>query len=200
MPDKTGASNTVNSERGEDDANALQSSLITVPISGAHRTADFVCSNSARVTGFFTREAKALVPHYCRVFIAPNPDDPNHIWGYYTLSAALLWKSQLTGSDEKRASKNYLGLPAPMIRIGFMGRDDSAQKGLGAMLLIDAARRVARNGDIAAWGLVLESEGGRDNPKLWAWYQAQGFKICRGEPGSTSLYAPLSAFLPDPET
>jgi len=38
-----------------------------------------------------------------------------------------------------------------MVRIGFMGRDNAAPKGLGAGLIVDAARRVHRNADIAAW-------------------------------------------------
>src|ERR1019366_4368951 len=137
---------------------------------------------------------RMLVPNYCRVFIAPNPSDIDQIWGYYTLSAALLMKTQLTGSDEKRASKNFLGYPAPMVRIGFMGRDDKAVSGFGASLIVDAARRVHRNGDIAAWGLVLEPEGGPENSKLWDWYQKQGLKPCRNTPGS--MYGPLLAFLP----
>lgn len=78
-----------------------------------------------------------------------------------------------------------------------MGRDDIAPKALGAALLVDAARRIFRNADIAAWGIVLESEGGSENPKLWSWYQAQGFRPCRGTGPLPSMYAPLSAFLPE---
>jgi hypothetical protein len=80
-----------------------------------------------------------------------------------------------------------------------MGRDNTAPKGFGAALIVDAARRVHRNGDIAAWGLVLESEGGPENAKLWAWYRAQGFKPCRGDSPS-SMYGPLSAFIPELQT
>jgi hypothetical protein len=137
--------------------------------------------------------AKVLVPgNYCRVFILPNPDEPAQ---YYTLSAPLIVKEQLSNSDERKAVRDYFGYPVPVIRIGFMGRDDNAPKGLGAALIVDAARRVHRNADIAAWGLVLESEGGKDNQKLWDWYQDQGFKPCRKVPNS--MYGPLSAFLPE---
>ena len=81
-----------------------------------------------------------------------------------------------------------------MVRIGFMGRDDTAPKTLGAALLVDAARRVYHNGDIAAWGLVLEPEGGQENKKLWDWYIAQELKPCRK---MQSMYAPLSVFIPE---
>lgn len=181
---------------GTDPVALSEEALITVSFDATHRTKDFICENSPRVAGFFTTEAPKLVPNYCRLFIASNPDDPTHIWGFYTLSAALLLKSNLTGSDEKRISKNYLGIPAPMVRIGFMGRDKSAPKGFGAPLLIDAARRVYRNRDIAAWGLVLEADGGPENKKLWKWYEDQGFKPCRGS-HPHSVYAALSAFLPE---
>jgi hypothetical protein len=77
-----------------------------------------------------------------------------------------------------------------------MGRDKNAPKGFGAALIVDAARRVHRNQDIAAWGIVLESDGGPDNKKLWGWYEAQGLKPCRGS-HPHSMYGPLSAFLPE---
>jgi hypothetical protein len=173
-----------------------QESLITVPVNDKHCLDKFVCSKSTRVANFFGNEAKVLVPHYCRLFIATPPGDEFIVWGYYTLSAALLFKQNLSGGDEKRISQRYLGIPAPMVRIGFMGRDDGAPKSFGAALLVDAARRVHRNGDIAAWGLVLESEGGKENRKLWEWYEAQGFKSCRGA-HPHSMYAPLSACLPE---
>jgi hypothetical protein len=181
---------------GSDTVAVQQEALIAVPVADKHQLDKFTCANSKRVAGFFTTEAKTLVPLYCRLFIASPPDNDTTVWGYYTLSAALLFKQNLSGGDEKRISKNYMGIPAPMVRIGFMGRDDGAPKGFGAALLIDAARRVYRNQDVAAWGIVLESENGPENVKLWKWYQDQGFKLCRGA-HPHSMYAPLSAFLPE---
>jgi hypothetical protein len=181
---------------GDDPQPVPQEGLISGAIDASHRVDDFVCENSPRVASFFAKEAKVLVPNYCRLFIASNPDDPSHVWGFYTLSAALLLKQNLSGSDEKRVSKSYMGYPAPMVRIGFMGRDKTAPKGFGAALIVDAARRVYRNQDIAAWGIVLESDGGPENQKLWGWYEAQGFKVCRGS-HPNSMYGPLSAFLPE---
>jgi hypothetical protein len=85
-----------------------------------------------------------------------------------------------------------------MVRIGFMGRDDTAPRGFGSALIVDAARRVFQNRDIAAWGLVLESEGGEKNRKLWDLYQQQGFKSCRNT--QNSMYGALGAFLPELQT
>ena len=117
-----------------------------------HRTKEFVCKKSDRIQGFFANEAVTMVPRlYCRVFIlpkAPSPDDPtdqadpSQIWGYYTLSAGLLYKETMSRPDERKV----LPYPAPVVRIGFMGTDDRAPRGLGRGLLIDAARRVYRKG------------------------------------------------------
>jgi hypothetical protein len=169
--------------------------LITVQLSDLHRVQDFKCPQSARVEGFFTNERKILVPLYCRAFIAPNPDDALDIWGYYTLSAAVVVKDNLTGSDEKRISQQFRGYPAPMVRIGFMGKSQDAPKGFGVALLIDAARRVYRNADIAAWGLILEPEGGSENKMLYSWYEKNGFKACRKL--ENTMYAPLSSLIPN---
>ena len=48
----------------------------------------------------------------------------------------------------------------PVARIGFLARDDRAPAKLGAGLLVDAARRVLRSDIMAAWGFILEPEGG----------------------------------------
>jgi hypothetical protein len=105
--------------------------------------------------------------------------------------AGILLRDNMSRKD----GGNALPYPAPVVRIGFMGRSDRAEPGIGRGLISDAARRVYRNPDIAAWGLVLESEDGPQNKKLWEWYQKQGFKPCRQT--ENTMYGPLSAFLPE---
>lgn len=139
---------------GTTSASVQQDPIVTVPFSSIHRVEDFRCSKSDRVSAFLSKEAPSLlVANYCRIFILPSPSDPAVVWGYYTLSAGILLKEQMSRSDERRVP---LGLHAPVARIGFMGRDDRAEAGLGRGLLIDAARRIHRNPDIAAWGIILE--------------------------------------------
>lgn len=86
-----------------------------------------------------------------------------------------------------------------MALIGYMGRHDGAPKGIGSALLVDAARRVHRNQDLPAWGLMLDSEGGPENKKLWGWYQAQGFSPARTAPDRPSgvMYGALRKFMPE---
>ena len=146
------------------------------------------------MSSFFSEAYPKLEPHnYCRVFVLPDPNDETGIFGFYTLSPTALVRSRTTGSEQKRIPG---GLAVPLILIGFMGRDDKATKGLGAALIVDAARRVHRNPDIPAWGLALDSEGGPDNAKLWNWYQRQGFiPAKRDEEGRHGLmYASLKKF------
>src|SRR5712671_5926147 len=172
-----------------------QEALATVRLSACHRTADFVCAKSARVGAFFNNDCLHLIDHnYCRVFVLPNPDDPSEIWGFYTISPSLLSRGAATGSDQKRVPK---GLPIPMALIGFMGRHDGAPRGLGEALVVDAARRIFRSGDFAAWGLMLDAEGGKTNKKLWDWYIAQGLTPANDAGRPTAMYGPLKKILPE---
>jgi len=59
------------------------------------------------------------------------------------------------------------------------------------------ARRIFRSGDFAAWGLMLDSEGGEANKKLWNWYIAQGFTPAKDAHRPSAMYAALKKFLPE---
>jgi hypothetical protein len=123
------------------------------------------------------------------VKLLPNPDDGSQIWGFYTLSPGLIEKGEVTKQHQKRAMP---GLPIPMARIGFLGRDDrvSRELGLGGVLIYDAALRVHRCEDMTAWGLYLDAE----NQGLAAWYAGKcGFTATVSDP--LVMYAPLRKLL-----
>lgn len=86
-----------------------------------------------------------------------------------------------------------------MCLIGFMGRCDSAPKGIGEALIVDAARRAYRNEDIVSWGLMLDCDGGQANVKLWEWYKTQGFIPVKAEgaPPSGVMYGAHKKFIPE---
>jgi hypothetical protein len=67
--------------------------------------------------------------------------------------------------------------------------------GLGAGLLVDPARRAYRQADTPACGIATEPESGRDNPKLWAWYERAGFIPAKTLP--RLMYAPLENLIPE---
>jgi hypothetical protein len=172
----------------------------TVPLSDDHRVVDFRCAKNPRIQGFFVEHWPELQKlNYCRVFVFPNPDDLAEIWGYYTLSSSALARGSATKQEQKRIPP---GIPVPAVLIGFMGRADHAPRGLGESLIVDAARRACRNEDIPAFGLMLNSDGGPDNPKLWEWYQAQGFIPALDDPNSKRpskdvMYAPFKRLIPE---
>jgi hypothetical protein len=172
--------------------------LVTVRLNpSVHRMNDFVCSRSGRIGGFFRDECpRFLEKNYCRVFVLPDPADPTHIWGFYTLSPGLVEKGRVSTQDQKRAMS---GLPIPMILIGFLGRDDSAPQELklGAVLIHDAALRIHRSEDITAWGLYLDPE----NDGLVKWYASLGFKSTKAlsvEPAPITTNADGQALQPRP--
>jgi hypothetical protein len=166
--------------------------LATVRLNPAHRTRDFNCSNSSRVTKFIRETAGLWVEQrYCGVFIFPDPDDPTAIWGYYTLSQYFLSRSEMSN---KHRSRQLVG-NVPLALVGFMGKQDGAPTGLGAVLLTDAARRVYRSLDIPARGLALEPEGGKDNSKLWAWYES--IRFCPAKTLPSLMYAPFENLMPE---
>jgi hypothetical protein len=174
--------------------------LQTVPLSSIHRTADFRCDKSERIERFFERECSKLLAHnYCRVFILPSPADPTEILGYYTLSPSLFHRDNMSSRAEREQAPGPF--PAPAMLIGYMGKRTGAPTGLGKSLILDAARRVYGNPDIAAWGLMLECENGPENKKLWDWYQSVGFKAARlakENPNPRLMYAaPLQNLIPE---
>lgn len=83
----------------------------------------------------------------------------------------------------------------PLALIGFMGKQDGTDTGIGAILVTDAARRAYRNLDMPTRGLAVEPEDGRGNAKLWSWYESLRFCPAKNVPGL--MYGPYENFLPE---
>jgi hypothetical protein len=150
------------------------------------------------VNDFFRLNCAELIrADYCRVFVLPNPQKSSQVWGFYTLSPSGLGRKNITGSDQKRTPG---GLPVPLILVGFMGKHLDAPAEFGESVIIDAARRASRNPDIPSWGLILESDGGQENGKLWKWYQDQGFTPTKDPEYPRLMYASYKRLLPEWQT
>lgn len=169
--------------------------LITFPLCDSHRVNDFCAAKSPAVEDFLkAKAADQIQRNFCRVFVLQNPDDATHIWGYYTLSAFQIERDSM---GRKHADK--LGRrTAPMVLLGYMGKADGMQNGMGLWLIADAARRVATVREhLGIWGLAVEAE----NDALGKWYSKPeiGFFMAktRFAPERPFLYAPLVAFLPE---
>jgi hypothetical protein len=120
-----------------------------------------------------------------------DPQDRTKILGFYTLSTGLIEKDEVSRPHQKQV---MLGLPIPMVRVGFMGRDDTVPPDLrlGGALLRDAALRVHRCADITAWGLYLDAE----NEELAERFYARKVGLRRTKTKPLVMYAPLSFLLP----
>jgi hypothetical protein len=169
-----------------------EAALGTVRLNSTHRTDNFSCSRSARVTGFLREQALDRAEHrYCGVFILEDPDDPAHILGYYTLSPFILSRDAMSSSHR---SKQVMA-NVPLALIGFMGKQDGTDKGIGALLVSDAARRAYRNLDMPTRGLAVQPEDGKENAKLWSWYESMRFCAAKSIPGV--MYGPYENFMPE---
>ena len=116
-------------------------------------------------------------------FVLLDSNQPRHILGYYSLSAASLAFERLTDSDRK-------GLPAypiPAVRIGRLaGSASSRGQGIGELLLQNAIKRilVVRN-TLGVHAIVVKAK----DASAEAFYRKYGFRLC--DPQTRQLYLPL---------
>ncbi len=118
-------------------------------------------------------------------FVLVDPDQPDRILGYYTLSAATLSFDTLTESDRK-------GLPAypiPAVRIGRLAGSVSARRqGIGELLLQNAIKRILQaRGTLGVFAVVVEAK----DAAAEAFYRKYGFRLCDAD--TRQLYLPLGA-------
>jgi hypothetical protein len=178
--------------RGSAQGTEAEEPLATVRLNPIHRVQDFTCTKSERVTRFIREQAARWVERrLCGVFVLPDPDNPAAVLGYYSLSQFVLSRNEMSNKHKS----GQLLQAVPLVLIGFMGKQDGSRRGIGAALLVDAARRAHRNIDIPAWGLALECEGGQENAKLWNWYKSARFIPSKTNAGL--MYTPYENLIPE---
>lgn len=112
------------------------------------------------------------------------PSTPERIGGFYTLSACHLALPDLP-DEISRKLPPYPAVPA--VRIGRLAVDRGFRgQGLGAAMLVDAARRVIAS-DIAAFALVVDAKG----EDAVAFYEHHGFSRLDAEGTKRTLFIPL---------
>jgi len=128
-----------------------------------------------------TQDVKRLVSS-CFVLVDKNS---RGIAGYYTLAATSV-PAEDVSADVLRKLPRYPVLPAALI--GRLAVDQSfRRKGLGGLLIADAALRVLR-GDLKAFAIIVDAK----DEAAAAFYRKHGFIPLAGR--STSLFLPLSTF------
>jgi GNAT superfamily N-acetyltransferase len=93
-----------------------------------------------------------------RVFVISPQDEPLHIAGFYTLSAASVQCAELPAQIAKKLPR----YPIPVALIGRLAVSNAHQgKGLGSILLIDACKKVLLAREmLAVAGVIVDAKDG----------------------------------------
>lgn len=127
--------------------------LRLVRLDAAHDRATFDCGTPALNRYLREQAGQDVRRNAARCFVALAGEA--QIAGYYTLSAAMLRRTQLPETKAKKLPR-YADVPAA--RIGRLAVDAGFQgQGLGGALLADACQRALRS-DIAACALVVDAK------------------------------------------
>lgn len=153
-----------------------------------HTRRPFVCGQDALDRYWSERASQDQRRRVAAVFVLVD-NDSDAIAGYYTLAAASV---ALTGLpvDMQRRLPRY-----PEIPVALLGRLAVAEayqgKGLGAMLVFNAAHRMATNTDLGCLALVADPL----DENAQAFYSHLGFQVLQGN--DRRLFAPLDALVPE---
>lgn len=151
------------------------------PLSPEADRAAFACVEPA-LDDYLQRHASQDVKRgVARVFVACWVDQPQHIAGYYTLSAASVAAQTLPETWRKKLPR----YPVPVALLGRLAVSQRAQgKGLGSVLLADACQRVvAASQTLAVAAIVADAK----NERAAAFYRHFGFTELPGQPGRWML-------------
>ena len=148
---------------------------------GAHDRSGFACGVAALDRYFREHASQDMKRLMASCFVAVEPAT-SRIAGFYTLAATSLPASDMPVEELKRLPR-YPILPAALI--GRLAVDEHFHsKGLGSVLLADAALRVLK-GDVKAFALIVDAK----NESAVAFYRHQGFRPFASRP--LSLFMPL---------
>ena len=153
------------------------------PLDAAADAANFHCGQAA-LDEYIRRYASQDVRrNLARVFVASPEGDSQRLAGYYTLSAGSVGCSDLPPSLARKLPR----YPVPVALIGRLAVDSEFQRrGLGAILLADACRKVVQvSAVLAVAGIVVDA---KDSSAV-RFYAHFGFVPMPGESGRMLLSA-----------
>ncbi|MEO8410464.1 MAG: GNAT family N-acetyltransferase [Propionivibrio sp.] len=121
-----------------------------------------------------------------RVFVATPANEAHRLAGFFTLSAGSVAASELPEALARKLPR----YPVPVALIGRLAVDSDFQgKGLAAILLADACRKVANaSAVLAGAGIVVDAK----DEAVAKFYQHFGFESLPGQPAR--LLLPATAF------
>jgi len=117
-----------------------------------HNRLAFTCGNSSLDRYIREQATQDMRRSVARVFVATLVDSPDHILGFYTLSAAWVTASELPPDVARRLPRH----PIPAALIGRLAVDRNfARRGLGGILLADAIQKTMVASQIVAITVVI---------------------------------------------
>jgi GNAT superfamily N-acetyltransferase len=148
---------------------------------GAHDRSAFSCGSPSLDRYLREQASQDIKRLMANCFVAVETAT-NAIAGYYTLSATNVPANELPPEVLKRLPR-YPILPAALV--GRLAVDQNFhRKGLGSVLLADAALRVLK-GDMKAFAVVVDAK----DENAVTFYRLQGFRPFASRP--MSLFLPL---------
>ncbi len=120
-----------------------------------HRRAEFDCGVTALNDYLKNRARKEMAAGASACFVIVPEDDTGCIAGFYTLSAAVIIRTDLPEELIKRLPR-YPEMPATLL--GRLARDVRFKRqGIGDRLMASVLHRaVAASGEVASWAIVTD--------------------------------------------
>ena len=157
--------------RSQQAVSSATRSYLTVELASWHDVHAFSCSRDPQAASYLQKEVGRYVQEGCgQAYVLEASRGGGSIDGYYHLVGSNLRRGDLHNTDQKRLPS---GAPVSVYVIAYIARDDQAKRGMGAALLIDAARRAQAL--FPTWGMTLYA----NNAKLVEFYKGFGFKLIR---------------------
>ena len=151
-----------------------------------NRPRDGFCCGVDALDRYFQHQVSQDIRRRLAACYVILPSDLERIGGFYTLSACHLALPDLP-DEISRKLPPYPAVSA--VRIGRLAVDRGFRgQGLGAAMLVDAARRVIAS-DIAAFALVVDAKG----EDAVAFYEHHGFSRLAAAGDTRTLFIVLKA-------
>lgn len=156
------------------------------PLDSSIIAANFYCGSQPLDDYIRLYASQDVRKNVARIFIATPENDPQHLAGFYTLSAGSVSCTSLPPTLARKLPR----YPVPVALLGRLAVDKNFQgKGLGSILLVDACQKVTQASSVlAVAGIVVDAK----DEEAASFYEHFGFIRLQGQ--SDKMLLPASIF------
>lgn len=152
------------------------------PLGPNHDRAGFSCEVEELNVYLRQRAGQDIRANIAVAWVMARPEAPERILGYYTLSSLSIELTALA-SDLSKKLPSYPRIPVTLL--GRMARSETAARGSGEILLMDAlSRSLQASRQVASFAVVVDPK----NQRLADWYGRYDF---RQLPNSSRFILPM---------